>query len=377
MERVFLGVLAGPVEPGLIRVVCAMLDFIYYAHFESHTLDTLQKLDDAWVAFHKNLQYFVDKGTRKSRDNFNIPKLHSMHHYIDSIISRGSADRFSTESPKRLHIAFAKNAYRATNKKNYLKQITKWLECQDACFRFSAYLQWTIKGYNSELEGSSEVKEDNEYGVEDVEDGDEDVSEQAIFLGYSVVKLPAYRNVPVTDLVNNYGADDIITELTNFLQNSPLTSHSAWAPILTLTLSVYKCVTIRLPPVPQVTSSVTKDVVRAWPFVAAQGLVPAVAAQFDTVLAWESAEEDDIEHPLDGEFMFIFSLIAQADNVSQVSKFVRSMSSSACLTTMAASPIHWRTSNGLLLFAILYQSSKCIKSQDLPAISTDVPRSFP
>jgi hypothetical protein len=321
MEKVFPGVLSGPAEPGLIRVVRATLDFIYYAHFESHTLDSLRKLHDVWVAFHNNLQYFVDKGTRKNRDNFNIPKLHSMHHYIDSIISRGSADGFSTESPERLHIDFAKNAYRATNKRNYLKQMTKWLVRQDACFRFSAYLQWTVKGYHSELEGSSEVKEDNEDGdVGDNEDGDEDVGEQAIFLGYSVAKLPAYRNVVVADLVNNYGADDIITQLTNFLQSSPLTSRSARAPILTSTLSVYKCVTVRLPPAPQVTSFVTKDVVRAWPFVAARGLVPAVAAQFDTVLARESAEEDRIEHPLDGEFMLVFSLIAPADNMSRRSQ---------------------------------------------------------
>ena len=381
MEKVFLGVLAGPAEPGLIRVVRATLDFIYYAHFESHTLDSLRKLDAAWVAFHQNLQYFVDKGVRKDRDNFNIPKLHSMQHYIESIISRGSADGFSTESPERLHIDFAKNAYRATNKRNYVKQMTKWLERQDACFRFSAYLQWTVEGYNSELEGSLEVKEDNEDGVVgDDEDGDEDVGEQAVFLGYSVAKLPAYRNVPITDLINNYGADDIITQLTTFLQNSPLTSRSARAPILTSTLSMYKCVTVRLPPAPQVTSSVTKDVVRARPFVAARGLVPAVAAQFDTVLARESAEEDGIEHPLDGEFAFVppsISQVADSHAQSQVSKFVRSVSSSACLKTMAASPIQWRMSNGLLLFAIPYQSSACIKSRDLPAISADAPRSFP
>src|SRR5882762_9685901 len=71
----------------------------------------------------ENLQYFVNKGVCKSSDDFNIPKLHLMHHYIDSIISRGSVDEFSTESPKHLHINFAKNAYRATNKRNYLKQM--------------------------------------------------------------------------------------------------------------------------------------------------------------------------------------------------------------------------------------------------------------
>jgi hypothetical protein len=143
---------------------------------------------------------------------------------------------------------------------------------------------------------------------------------------------------------------------------------------------VYKCVTVRLPPAPQVTSSITKDVVRAWPFVAVRGLVPAVAAQFDMVLAWESAEEDGIEHPLDGEFTFVPSSISQvADShaQSQVSKFVRSASSSACLKTMAASPIQWHMLNGLLLFAIPYQSLKCIKSRDLPAISADAPQSFP
>ena len=86
MEKVFLGILFGSVEPGLIHIVWVTLDFIYYAHFESHTLDSLQKMDEAWVTFHNNLQYFVDQGVRSSCDDFNIPKLHSTQHYIDSVI---------------------------------------------------------------------------------------------------------------------------------------------------------------------------------------------------------------------------------------------------------------------------------------------------
>ena len=66
MEKVFLGVLPGAAEPGLICVVQATLDFIYYAHFESHTTDSLRKLEEAWIAFHQNLNYFVEKGVRKS-----------------------------------------------------------------------------------------------------------------------------------------------------------------------------------------------------------------------------------------------------------------------------------------------------------------------
>ena len=37
MEKVFLGVLAGTVHRDIICAVRALLDFIYYAHFESHT----------------------------------------------------------------------------------------------------------------------------------------------------------------------------------------------------------------------------------------------------------------------------------------------------------------------------------------------------
>jgi len=97
--------------------------------------------------------------------------------------------------------------------------------------------------------------------------------------------------------------------------------------------------------------------------VAAGGLVPAVAARFNTVLAQESAEEDGIKHPLDGEFVFVLSLISKVADSHvqlQVSKVVRSVSSSACLKTMAAYPIQWPMLNGLLLFAVPYQSLECI-----------------
>jgi hypothetical protein len=142
--------------------------------------------------------------------------------------------------------------------------MTKWLEGQDACFRFSVYLQWTVEGYNSELEGWSEVKEDEDDkddNVEDIENGDEDDGEQVPFLDYTVAKVPVYCNISLADLIHKYGAVDIVPHLTDFLLNSPITSHSVPAPILTSTLSMYKCITIHLPPAPQVTLSITKDVV--------------------------------------------------------------------------------------------------------------------
>ncbi|KAG2367231.1 hypothetical protein BDR07DRAFT_1448984 [Suillus spraguei] len=96
MQHVFLGVLAGAVQPTVFRA----------AH-----------------AFHAHKHMFKDLGMC---DNFNIPKLHSMTHYIESIKSRGSANSFNTEFPEHLHINFAKNAYRVTNRRDYVVQMTKW-----------------------------------------------------------------------------------------------------------------------------------------------------------------------------------------------------------------------------------------------------------
>ena len=55
-----------------------------------------------------------------------------MVHYVEAIKSRGSADGFNTESPERLHIDYAKEGYRASNKKDYVKQMTVWLGRQEA-----------------------------------------------------------------------------------------------------------------------------------------------------------------------------------------------------------------------------------------------------
>lgn len=308
MEKVFLGVLAGQAEPGLIRVVRATLDFIYYAHFESHTMDSLQKLEAAWVDFHQNLIYFVEKGARHDRDDFNIPKLHSMQHYTSSIISRGSADGYSTESPERLHIDFAKSAYRATNKKQFIKQMTKWLTRQEACHRFANYLRWTVPGYRLELAAVSEIKpEDDE---EEEEFGEPDTAEQSRGLGYTIAKVPAYPSTSISSIIDKFGATDFIPHLTQFLRTSTLTSRYASAPALSTRLPVFKCLTVRLPPAPQVTNLETKDVIRARCGVPALGKSAAVAEQFDTVLARELDSEETLEHPLDGAFFLYLRSIA-------------------------------------------------------------------
>ena len=74
--------------------------------------------------FHENKAVFTDLSVRK---HFNIPKIHSLVHYSSSITLFGTTDNYNTEQTERLHIDFTKEAYRATNHKDELRQMTTWL----------------------------------------------------------------------------------------------------------------------------------------------------------------------------------------------------------------------------------------------------------
>jgi len=144
LEKVFLGIIAGATDGAVVSAVWAVLDFIYYAHFECHTNSTLKKLKAAWTDFHEKKSIFVDCSVR---EHFNIPKLHSMQHYLHMIKSHGTTDNFNTELPEQLHIDIAKDAFSHTNKKDYIAQMCLRLQRHEAVCKFTAYLQWTVKDY--------------------------------------------------------------------------------------------------------------------------------------------------------------------------------------------------------------------------------------
>ncbi|KAF9235433.1 hypothetical protein BU15DRAFT_89590 [Melanogaster broomeanus] len=173
LQRVFLGVIAGTVDSRVLAAVRGVLDFIYYAQYQSHTEATLHKMDDALKLFHQNKAVFIDLGIRS---DFNIPKIHSMVHYTASIRLFGSADGFNTELPERLHIDLAKHAYRASNKRDYVIQMTKWLRRQDSLYLQDLFLTWhhSLKTDGNDLSNPDNPLDSSESGSEsDSESGDE------------------------------------------------------------------------------------------------------------------------------------------------------------------------------------------------------------
>ncbi|KAH9909444.1 uncharacterized protein BXZ73DRAFT_59483 [Epithele typhae] len=300
MERVFLGAIAGTASnPAVQRALRAVLDFIYYAHFEAHTNRSLALLDAAWRSFHQHKQVFITLGIR---EHFNIPKLHAMLHYALSIRRLGSADGFNTEATERLHIDTTKDGYNASNRRDYIKQMAAWLNRQELIARFQRFLDWadsTTTTRTSSGEGGTQ-EEEEAFSEEEEEDGDvamrdaTDARTEQFKLNsepphYLIAKRPPFSRTTVRDLVNSYGCIDFARNLEQFLTSSFL-SHPLVVPAATInaqTFPVYHRATVYLAPLRQVSSTYVADTIRARPKQQARPLRRAVPGHFDTVLAWE------------------------------------------------------------------------------------------
>ncbi|KAJ7051459.1 hypothetical protein C8F01DRAFT_999273 [Mycena amicta] len=302
MEKVYLGILANATDPRVIRAVRGILDYGYYAHFEKHTDESLALMEEAMDQFHANKQVFQDLGIRNEENGFNISKLHKLPHYMRSIIARGVTGGYSTELSERLHIDFAKFAYKASNRNNYIPQMTKWLGRQEKVRKFAAYLEWALPAYQAEFV-------DLETEDVPVDDGapapltssestaapmaapsgptltaleDEVISS----LAPSVAKVAPFPALSAASIAEEFNAPQFLFRVTDFLHSQAITPHHELTP--TSTFSVYKQLSVALPLVQEVTSKAVVDkihAVRGEPqTMTPKGVKQAKAPRFETVL---------------------------------------------------------------------------------------------
>lgn len=302
MEKVFLGVIAGAADERVIRTVRAVVDFVSFARFEVHTEKSLDKLDKAWSAIHENKSIFVELGIRT---HFNMPKFHSLIHYVSSVHTHGTLDGYNTESPERLHIDYAKTPFRASNRRDYTAQMATWMSRHDAVRHYETFLRWA-KGEGL-LENESEESGDDgdEVGSKRKRrqnDGNVEVSGTH---DYKVAKSPGYGNVSIDDLINKFGAAD---EWFTWYLEDFLIAHSLPIPAShDVPFGVFKRVSVTLPQIPQVSDKADlRDTIRTTFPEPPQNRRKAIPAQFDTVLAFEKpglTAFTDPSNPLKGTFL--------------------------------------------------------------------------
>ncbi|KAG1858327.1 hypothetical protein C8R48DRAFT_748782 [Suillus tomentosus] len=301
LQHVFLGVIAGGVENRVIATVHAVLDFVYYAQFQSHTEKTLSHMQAALTSFHANKDVFIELGVW---EHFNIPKIHSMIHYAESIRLFGSADGFNTELPERLHIDFAKQAYRASNRHNYVIQMTTWLRRQESLQIQDAYLQWWASKCAAD-EDSAASEHDSAISNSDSDsDSPSDPGAPELFnvmprqirrftmlmatRGYYLPKTCHFPNTPIQHLIDHHGTSLFIPALKSFIREHAPTIQSHRNLNLQERIDVYKYIMVLLPARPHVSNSKCFFKVRASPVVASKDpRKPPVPARFDTTLLIE------------------------------------------------------------------------------------------
>ncbi|KAK0243557.1 hypothetical protein EDD85DRAFT_919323 [Armillaria nabsnona] len=289
MEKVFLSVIAGVADEEVTWCIRGVLDFIYYAHYEEHTTESLKKLEDSWRTFHDHKHVLVDQ---EIRNHFNIPKIHSMAHYASMICSHGSAGGYNTEASERLHIDFAK--YSIDEYMEPEEQEDDEDEGDDVDVDGNTGSQAQTGSDHDSIMNIFPTASADEHGNTSGNDNEITLAGSVLDYGesvYSIPKTAAYANVTIDDLQTKFGASNFVYAMEAFLRQHQLLKADYWdaAPA---TYSIYKRFRVVIPPTPEVSSLPTIDAIRATLPESAHGYKKAKPAHFDTVLARKELPED-------------------------------------------------------------------------------------
>lgn len=310
MEKVFLGAIAGAVPAAVARASKALIDFTYLAQYPLLDEDDLERMEECLKIFHANKDAFI---RAKVRTHFNIPKFHAILHYTTLIRLHGTPDGYNTEAPERLHIDYAKRAYRASNKRDYLSQMTLWLGRQEAVAIRQAYIAWLRPELDDDAEedGDEDVVEDTtdfiiplqtddeeteSLGDSDSEDSDSQDGLESLAEGPTQVirsVVTAAKNAPLPRLsipllIKSFGAGDFKKQLEKYLRKEHITYETITSGDR---FDVFKRATFHLS-FPRDPDQITKDPVRAMPAKAGGPLrILRKDPYFDTVLVRQSDGE--------------------------------------------------------------------------------------
>lgn len=166
----------------------------------------MKYIEDALTTWEENRSFFLETGIR---DNFNIPKFHSLLHYIDSIHLFGTTDNYNTEMFERLHMDFAKHGWRASNKRDEFPQMISWLSRQEKIDSFESYL-------------SSSKTEDL---FNNDEPNDDEPNDEPVAGSVYLAKFPNYPNKSISNISRSHHAPAFEHHLKEYLNTFLNSTH--------------------------------------------------------------------------------------------------------------------------------------------------------
>jgi hypothetical protein len=221
-----------------IEMVQALLDFSYLAHSTRMTETELNEMEEALKTFHRLKKVVVRLEMLESESKFDwIPKLHMIGHYALSVREFGTPDGYNSETPERLHIEFAKKGWLASNRRDPIPQIIKFVQRREAIKLHRTHLDelygekkgqaagWDW-GHGVDMMASGEDGNDDKSDEsEDENDGEDarlEASEETSEIAYprpiqSIALRPTRRKLRGSVLIEDYSASDLTQALKRFL----------------------------------------------------------------------------------------------------------------------------------------------------------------
>ena len=109
----------------MVQCLSAFLNFCYLARRSEHDTDTLAVMDDALSRFNELRTVFIDVGVREN--GFNLPRQHSLVHYVRAIRLFGSPNGLCSSITESKHIAAVKRPWRRSNRNEPIGQMLRTL----------------------------------------------------------------------------------------------------------------------------------------------------------------------------------------------------------------------------------------------------------
>jgi hypothetical protein len=104
----------------MVKAMRAFLDFCYIARRNIHDTHSLAGMDDALQRFHQYHEIFQTTGVR---DNFNLPRQHSLIHYIKLIWAFGAPNGLCSSITESKHIKAVKKPWWRSSRFDALSQM--------------------------------------------------------------------------------------------------------------------------------------------------------------------------------------------------------------------------------------------------------------
>ena len=138
--QVYLPAIEGHVPNEMVCAIQAFLNFCYIARHDVHDTNTLAALDDNLQWFHHHREIFQETGIRT---DFNLPRQHSLTHYVKLIQAFGAPNGLGTSIMESKHIKAVKEPWQCSSRFDTLKQMLLTNQHLDrlaaACVNFTAH----------------------------------------------------------------------------------------------------------------------------------------------------------------------------------------------------------------------------------------------